>query len=154
MSARVPTSAEWWAIRRSPATTPVGLLAVSGVVLPATAVTVPRRTGGSGGAEPSDTLGAGMFAEAATTLGVAVADDGADTDGAGTEVVADTTAGVTVASVPPADGTKTVKPRRLMIAPDARWFCAPVAALLARTLYAASACVNPALLRSAPVGSV
>ncbi|SET49187.1 hypothetical protein [Nonomuraea wenchangensis] len=154
MSSRVPTSAEWWATSRSPETTPVGLVAVSGVVLPATDVTVPRRTGGEAGAEPSDTLGAGIDADPVTTLGVAVADAGADTDGAGTDDVAATTEGVAVASVPPPDGRKTVNPNLDTIAPDARWFWAPVAAFELRILYAASACVSHPWFRSAPAGSV
>ncbi|WP_345150920.1 hypothetical protein [Nonomuraea rubra] len=70
MLARAPTSAAWWASSRSPACTPSGLNAGSGVVRPNTACRVPR----SSGNWPVYVAGEPMAAVAVTVAGVAVDD--------------------------------------------------------------------------------
>ncbi|MFC4006620.1 hypothetical protein ACFOY2_05270 [Nonomuraea purpurea] len=109
----------------------ISTVATSGVGIDATAAT----TDGVAVADAcADTVGAGMDAVAATTDGDAVVPESTETVGDGIDAVADTTVGVAVASVPPVDGRNTVMPTLLTIAPDATWFCVPVAALLDSTL--------------------
>jgi len=93
MSVSPPRSATWWAMRRSPAATPAGLVAVT-ASLRSAAVETLRRVGW---VEPSETSGVAIDAAAAITDGAAVAP--AETVGAGTDAAHATAGGAATIAV-------------------------------------------------------